>query len=141
MITHGTPPVAEGGWSEFIKDFGIGVLVNGALPSEQVANGLLPFATQLPDIGRDKTGQREFSGSEKPDKQGLSRPARYGNGRLFPNFKTGAPPRLTSGCILMSNGEVCRLANPRQHRTVPTGALQMDGQGKQSLVSRRSRLK
>src|SRR4051794_20785583 len=24
MITHGTPPVADGGWSEFIKDFGIG---------------------------------------------------------------------------------------------------------------------
>ena len=23
MITHGTPPVADGGWSEFIKDFGI----------------------------------------------------------------------------------------------------------------------
>jgi hypothetical protein len=27
MITHGTPPVAEGGWSEFIKDFGIGLLL------------------------------------------------------------------------------------------------------------------
>jgi hypothetical protein len=26
MITHGTPPVAEGGWYEFIKDFGIGFL-------------------------------------------------------------------------------------------------------------------
>jgi hypothetical protein len=25
MITHGTPPVAHGGWSEFIKDFGIGL--------------------------------------------------------------------------------------------------------------------
>jgi hypothetical protein len=34
MITHGTPPVAEGGWSEFIKDFGIGFLVGS---SEQSA--------------------------------------------------------------------------------------------------------
>src|ERR1700675_1491908 len=25
MITHGTPPVAHGGWAEFIKDFGIGL--------------------------------------------------------------------------------------------------------------------
>jgi hypothetical protein len=30
MITHGTPPAANGGWSEFIKDFGIGFLVKDA---------------------------------------------------------------------------------------------------------------
>jgi hypothetical protein len=29
MITHGTPPVTEGGCSEFIKDFRIGLLLGG----------------------------------------------------------------------------------------------------------------
>jgi hypothetical protein len=30
MVTHGIPPAAEGGWSEFIKDFGIGPLLGAS---------------------------------------------------------------------------------------------------------------
>ena len=29
MVTHDIPPAAEGGWSEFIKNFGIGFLRRG----------------------------------------------------------------------------------------------------------------
>jgi hypothetical protein len=88
MITHGTPPVAQGGWSAFIKNFGIGLRCRCLRTGGERA--CYHFATQPPDTGRDKTGLREFSGSEKPSKQGPFRTARYRNGRLFPVFKTGA---------------------------------------------------
>ena len=48
------------------------------------------FATQLPDTGRDRTGLRELSGSEKPNKQELVWMARYKNGRPLANFECGA---------------------------------------------------
>jgi hypothetical protein len=88
MITHGTPPVADGGWSEFIKNFRIGL--RGRCLRTSGERACYHFATQLPDTGLDKTGLCEFRGVEKPNKQGLIRTARYRNGRLFPNFKTGA---------------------------------------------------
>jgi len=46
MITHGTPPVAGGGWSEFIKVFGIGF---GEAGPRQVPHGnVSPARPQAP---------------------------------------------------------------------------------------------
>ena len=47
MITHGTPPVAEGGWSEFIKDFGIGSLVREGAGFVTLQNGFAPESIRV----------------------------------------------------------------------------------------------
>jgi hypothetical protein len=79
MITHGTPPAANGGWSEFIKDFGIGFLVKGAAlrcPANKWRTACYHFATQLPNIGRDQKvagGEGDVLKPNKINSIGISR--------------------------------------------------------------------
>ena len=55
MVTHGTPPVVEGGWSEFIKDFGIELFATA------IATGLLSMV-------RDYEGRGAGAAAKKPTK-------------------------------------------------------------------------
>jgi hypothetical protein len=72
---------------------------------ERSQNGLLPYCCPTADNGWEEAVSAVLRSQERPNKLGQFTTARYENGRLFPNFKTGASNQCES--LILDTSGLC----------------------------------